>query len=180
MAIRTGQSRLSGQCVWNSADHVSNRHTNTSNVAAVCLPANGMREVTTWPKRLGRLLTPGLFLLLVEHDDHLHDSTKAREEVAQVRLCEVGRQTTKEHLGPVAAVALLLLHASRVAGLGVDLVRRRGMERGPTAARYRQTKRWTGTDRRNAGQGQAASLNGGHRHIDRTTCKDTKRRTKAK
>lgn len=64
-------------------------------------------------------LTSRLLLLLVIHDDHLHDLSVAAEEHAQVGLGDVRRQTAQEHLG-IAAAALRLLQRARVARLRVD------------------------------------------------------------
>ena len=61
----------------------------------------------------------GLLLLLVVHDDHLGHSAVATEEVPQICLCDAGRKSPEEHLGPVD-VFLRLLHGPRVARLRID------------------------------------------------------------
>ena len=60
-----------------------------------------------------------LLLLLVVHDDHLSHSAVATEVVSQICLCDAGRKSTEEHLGPVD-VFLGLLHGPRVTRLRIN------------------------------------------------------------
>jgi hypothetical protein len=64
-------------------------------------------------------LTPRFLLLLVIHDDYLHDLAVAAKEHPKVSLGDVRGQPSEEHLG-VSASAFRLLQRARIARLRID------------------------------------------------------------
>ena len=107
-------------CKW----HYQNSRTLTSCRQLIFIYCNALKlwSVNIWQIELTKFKPTTRFLLLIKHDDDLHHISIPREEITEISFCKIWGQATKENLWPVQSISLLLLHATRIACLGINLV----------------------------------------------------------